>query len=750
MENLDTPSHSPLSREKSHLYLYRSMYQEIVLLQKTFSTSSSSFIGWTVATTTSRRHLWSGSIVATSIGVNHTCGPRNIPRGALALLSDMNQKKGYTQQSQRHTKVDSMGYSSYSSVAVVATCLWWQHHSPGSTMASAWTFSRDHNSAMTAPLWLLRTDRLSCSIRPIPAFTQQRYASSVVRASYRPPDYTIDDDDDDNNETLDVPNDTTKLEESDDILPTTRRRPRIVRATTRISGSSSTLNVNTFDDDDDDYDYDDDDDNEVERSKMTRKTGTKTPTTAPKRNTTKKVNVDASSSSSSSASWMDRNTQFMNTIGKVAADHPKSTTTSSTTTRGTFIRSSAGSSDTATTTGLSRLRNSSNQSKNYNIRGDNNNNSETHDDDEVNRTFREDFRGTRVFVQGLPESCKWQDLKDHFRVAGKVVFASVSSGLDPNTNRPKGHGIVQFETTAEARTAIRIMRDHPLNGSTLYVREDIQEDGNSNRPVRTGSSNGDHYDDDADEDDESNTSDRPKGPTPPSKWKCADTEMAAQHLDPESIQKVFQILKARNQARRRRNYEACDAMREELKNQYNVHIDDRLTMWWIGAAPPNVVDQVQNIGRWKDDGTEHPEPGTSTRGPPPTEWRQIMTTKENDACIDPDLIMGLLKQRDIARREKDFSTADTLLLQAQNAPSEAFLTLRIHDESKTWRVWSDQAPARPNPVLLSKESPPAEQCISLCLEHAPDKVDEVRQLLFKFPGREYNILKKLKQRYLNQ
>ena len=718
----------------------------------------------------------------------------------MTTLSDnMHQKKGYTKQSplllplllRRSTTsvVDSMRYSassssSYSSVALVATCcLWWQlllpqqPHSSGIMTASAWTFATRDYYRPTA--WRSSTDcrrrpwSCSSSIRPIlPTFTpqqqqqQQRYASSVVRASYRPPDYTIDDDDETipSQETTTTTTTTTKLEESDDILPTTRRRPRIVRtATTRMSGNTrsgttTTLkNVNTVEDDDDDYD-DDDEEEEMERSKTTRKSNMKNPTSAPKKTTTKKVNVNvrgsgSTGSTSGSASWMDRNQQFMNTIGKVAAvDHP--TTSKSTTTRGTFIRSSTASSDTAattTTTGVSRLRNTSSPNKNSNIRGDANNHSDSlNDDDEVNRTFREDFRGTRVFVQGLPEACKWQDLKDHFRVAGKVVFASVSSGLDPNTNRPKGHGIVQFETTAEARTAIRIMRDHPLNGNTLYVRGDIQEDDGSST-LRTKSWNGDRYDDDTDEDDdESNTSGRPKGPTPPSKWKCADTEMAAQHLDPESIQKVFQILKARNQARRRRNYEACDAMREELKDQYNVHIDDRLTMWWIGAAPSNIVDQVQSTGRWK----EQPEPATYTREPPPTEWRQIMTTKENDACIDPDLIMGLLKQRDIARREKDFSTADALLLQAQNAPSEAFLTLRIHDESKTWRVWSDNAPVRPNPTLLlspkNESSPAAEQCISLCLEHAPDKVEEVRQLLVKFPGREYNILKKLKQRYLNQ
>ena len=153
-----------------------------------------------------------------------------------------------------------------------------------------------------------------------------------------------------------------------------------------------------------------------------------------------------------------------------------------------------------------------------------------------------------------------------------------------------------------------------------------------------------------------------------------------------------------------------------------------------------------------------------------------MTTKDNDACIDPDLVMGLLKQRDIARREKDFSTADALFEQARTTPLESHLTLRIHDASKTWRVWSEEAPpsssnrsssdtkrwttarddsrssssSSSSPSTIASQSPAAEQCIALCTEHAPEKVDEVRQLLLKFPGREYNILKKLKQRYLNQ
>ncbi|EEC49245.1 predicted protein, partial [Phaeodactylum tricornutum CCAP 1055/1] len=81
--------------------------------------------------------------------------------------------------------------------------------------------------------------------------------------------------------------------------------------------------------------------------------------------------------------------------------------------------------------------------------------------------------GTRVFVQGLPTSVTWKELKDHFRIAGEVVFASVSA--DRVTRESKGHGIVQYETTDMAENAIKIMRNHPLDGYQLYVREDVQE-----------------------------------------------------------------------------------------------------------------------------------------------------------------------------------------------------------------------------------------------------------------------------------
>ena len=335
------------------------------------------------------------------------------------------------------------------------------------------------------------------------------------------------------------------------------------------------------------------------------------------------------------------------------------------------------------------------------------------DQSRESRTFRQDFRGTRVFVQGLVPETSWQTLKDHFRIAGEVVFASVS--VDARTGESKGCGVVQFETTEMAQNAIAIMRDHPLDGATLYVREDVQEtDGN--KRLRDPMPRGD------------------KQSTIPMSWTCAD-ENASDMLDEEEKTAIYSLIRARDDARKRRNFDASDDMREELKYKFGVHLDDRLKMWWVspdGRRVPDAISEIKGDGRWG--GLQ--------------EWRQIPTTRENDACVNADLVNGLLKQRDIARREKDFATADSLLEEARTAP-DGDLNLRIHDESRTWRIWTDRPP--PRELLYGRQAEkktPAEQCIEIVSEHAPEKLPEIENMLERFPGREYSILKKLKQRYL--
>lgn len=80
--------------------------------------------------------------------------------------------------------------------------------------------------------------------------------------------------------------------------------------------------------------------------------------------------------------------------------------------------------------------------------------------------------GRQIYVANLPFNVGWQDLKDLFRQAaraGGVVRADVHVGPD---GRPKGSGIVVFESPDDARNAIQQFNGYDWQGRVLEVRED--------------------------------------------------------------------------------------------------------------------------------------------------------------------------------------------------------------------------------------------------------------------------------------
>ncbi|KAK5995790.1 putative RNA-binding protein [Cladobotryum mycophilum] len=80
--------------------------------------------------------------------------------------------------------------------------------------------------------------------------------------------------------------------------------------------------------------------------------------------------------------------------------------------------------------------------------------------------------GRQIYVANLPYNVGWQDLKDLFRQAarvGGVVRADVHMGPD---GRPKGSGIVVFESPDDARNAIQQFNGYDWQGRLLEVRED--------------------------------------------------------------------------------------------------------------------------------------------------------------------------------------------------------------------------------------------------------------------------------------
>ncbi|PGH26553.1 hypothetical protein AJ80_01682 [Polytolypa hystricis UAMH7299] len=80
--------------------------------------------------------------------------------------------------------------------------------------------------------------------------------------------------------------------------------------------------------------------------------------------------------------------------------------------------------------------------------------------------------GRQIYVSNLPFNVGWQDLKDLFRQAaqnGAVVRADVHVDA---TGRPKGSGIVAFESADDARNAIQQFNGYDWQGRSLEVRED--------------------------------------------------------------------------------------------------------------------------------------------------------------------------------------------------------------------------------------------------------------------------------------
>ncbi|TMW68366.1 hypothetical protein Poli38472_005834 [Pythium oligandrum] len=85
-------------------------------------------------------------------------------------------------------------------------------------------------------------------------------------------------------------------------------------------------------------------------------------------------------------------------------------------------------------------------------------------------------KGCRVYVGNLSWNVKWQDLKDHMKLAGTVVHADV---LEEPNGRSKGCGLVEYSTPDEAQHAIMSLNDTELEGRKIFVREDREPDGGS-------------------------------------------------------------------------------------------------------------------------------------------------------------------------------------------------------------------------------------------------------------------------------
>merc|ERR1712080_318516 len=70
----------------------------------------------------------------------------------------------------------------------------------------------------------------------------------------------------------------------------------------------------------------------------------------------------------------------------------------------------------------------------------------------------------RLMVSGLPSSGSWQDIKDHMREAGEVVYAEVFRD---------GAGVVEFSKKADMEWALKNLDDSKFKsheGESAFIR----------------------------------------------------------------------------------------------------------------------------------------------------------------------------------------------------------------------------------------------------------------------------------------
>ena len=76
---------------------------------------------------------------------------------------------------------------------------------------------------------------------------------------------------------------------------------------------------------------------------------------------------------------------------------------------------------------------------------------------------------TKLFVGSLPWSVDDEKLKETFEKHGTVVSAKVIT--DRDTNRSRGFGFVEMESSSDANNAIKALHETEIDGRNIVVNE---------------------------------------------------------------------------------------------------------------------------------------------------------------------------------------------------------------------------------------------------------------------------------------
>jgi cysteinyl-tRNA synthetase len=134
----------------------------------------------------------------------------------------------------------------------------------------------------------------------------------------------------------------------------------------------------------------------------------------------------------------------------------------------------------------------------------------------------------------------------------------------------------------------------------------------------------------------------------------------SQPVTPADEALIITELEKRSEAKKSRDFETADAIRDNLMDNFNVAVNDRLREWSIGG--------------------EFGLPSKSNDKNRPFARRGGGDLSDEEVAI----VTSLVEERDQAKGKRDFATADEI-----RDELEARFSVKVDDRSREWRVMSD-------------------------------------------------------------
>lgn len=163
-----------------------------------------------------------------------------------------------------------------------------------------------------------------------------------------------------------------------------------------------------------------------------------------------------------------------------------------------------------------------------------------------------------------------------------------------------------------------------------------------------------------------------------------DTSRDNSNVDEDA---VMDLINQRTEARRNRDFDAADAIREDLMHNYSVGIDDRENTWRTGCSASGSGMRFGGGGRGRDrDGGRGGRGGRGGGrrqkdfGPNGHDYELSADASENTSQLSEEEIHSMLADRLQAKMSRNFQVADSI--QMELIDSGVF----VHDGMKEWRA----------------------------------------------------------------